>query len=79
MNRQPAPTASAAATAPIGPASRYLTDRQVGQRYNVSRACVWRWAAAGVIPRPIKIAPNTTRWDLYQLERAESERAGAAA
>ena len=54
---------------PFGGADeRFLTDKQVGARYGVSRAAVWRWLAAYPdFPRPIAITPGTTRWRLSDL------------
>lgn len=37
----------------------YLNDKQVAARYSVSRPTVWRWAAAGVIPKPYQIGGST--------------------
>ena len=33
-----------------------------------SPATVWRWAAQGHFPKPFKLGPNTTVWDLDQVE-----------
>jgi predicted DNA-binding transcriptional regulator AlpA len=29
---------------------------------------VWRWVAEGRFPPPFKLGPNTTVWDLDQVE-----------
>jgi prophage regulatory protein len=34
----------------------------------VSPATIWRWVAEGKFPRPFKLGPNTTVWDLDQVE-----------
>ena len=34
----------------------------------VSPATWWRWVAEGKAPAPFKIGPNTTVWDLDQVE-----------
>jgi len=57
---------------------RYATDRDLAKRYDVSRATPWNWAKAGKFPKPKKIGPNTTRWDLDEIERYEAEQGGAA-
>ncbi len=49
-------------------APKYLTDRQVAARYSIARTTVWKWAADGVIPRPVKIAPNAARWPVDVLD-----------
>jgi len=59
-------------------AKRYASDRDLSKRYNVSRATPWNWAKAGKFPKPKKIGPNTTRWDLDEVERHEAEQGGAA-
>lgn len=33
-----------------------------------SPATIWRWVAAGIFPKPFKLGPNTTVWDLDQVE-----------
>jgi prophage regulatory protein len=56
----------------------YLSDVQVSQRYGIGRASVWRWSQQGTLPRPVKLASNTTRWRLSDLIRVEAERQAAA-
>jgi len=52
---------------------RFLTDKQVGARYGVSRAAVWRWLAAYPdFPKPIAITPGTTRWRLSEIMAYEA-------
>ena len=58
-------------------AKRYVSDKYLAERYKVSRATPWNWAKAGTFPRPKKIGPNTTRWDLDEVERHEAEQGGA--
>lgn len=40
----------------------YLTARQVGARYAISKRTVWRWAATGKLPKPHELTEGTTRW-----------------
>ena len=56
--------------------SRLLSDRSVAEILGCSRASVWRRAADGVLPQPIKIG-GLTRWTSDELEIA-IERAKAA-
>lgn len=49
----------------------YLTDKQVAERYAVSRPTVWRWTAEGRLPKPIRLSPCCTRWRLDALEAFE--------
>jgi len=34
----------------------------------VSPATIWRWVSEGKFPKPFKLGPNTTVWDLDQVE-----------
>jgi len=34
----------------------------------VSPATIWRWVAQGKFPKPFKLGPNTTVWNLDQVE-----------
>ena len=36
----------------------------------VSPATIWRWVQMGKFPKPFKLGPNTTVWDLDQVEAA---------
>ncbi len=51
----------------------FLTDRQIAERYSVSRATVWRWVKEKRLPAPARLGPATTRWresDLKAFEQA---------
>ena len=37
-------------------------------RLPVSPATVWRWVAEGRFVKPFKLGPNTTVWDLDQVD-----------
>lgn len=43
------------------------TGKSQGQ-VPVSPATVWRWVSEGKSPKPFKLGPNTTVWDLDQVE-----------
>lgn len=51
---------------------RYLRDTELADRYSIHRSSVHRWAAQGVIPRPVKIG-GSTRWKLSELLKHEQE------
>ncbi|MDQ3565821.1 MAG: hypothetical protein M3436_17520 [Pseudomonadota bacterium] len=34
---------------------------------------VWRWTSIGLLPKPVKIGPNSTRWLLAEVEAAEAK------
>lgn len=49
------------------------SDKELAQILGISRATVWRWASEGIIPKPIKITPGTTRWKLSDIPMANQE------
>lgn len=53
----------------------WLSDRDLAVRYGVNRITVWRWARSGVIPKPRKIGPNTSRWSASEIEAHDAEMA----
>lgn len=55
-------------------AERYLTVKQVAQRFSVTPQTVWRWSKQGPslsFPRPVRIGYGTTRWRLSDILRYE--------
>lgn len=50
----------------------YIPDTAVAERYGINRITVWRWAAAGRIPKPVKLSPGCTRWRISDLEAVEA-------
>ena len=52
----------------------YMTDTALAERYQVSRATIWRWAQAKRFPDPIKLSAGCTRWRLIDIEKWETER-----
>lgn len=51
---------------------KYIPDTAVAERYGISRVTVWRWVAAGRLPKPVRLSPGCTRWSLAELEAAEA-------
>jgi prophage regulatory protein len=49
-----------------------LSVQSVAERYEVSKATVWRWVKEGRMPAPVKMGSSTTRWVLADLEKWES-------
>lgn len=45
---------------------RFLTDKQVADRYGVQRSSIWRWTQTG-FPCPVKLSPGCSRWRLSDL------------
>jgi predicted DNA-binding transcriptional regulator AlpA len=66
----------------------YLSDKQVAERYGVSRVTIWRWVRkpAGKdttpFPHPITLSPGCVRWKASDVEnweaRAEAKSTEAA-
>ena len=50
----------------------FLSDRQVAQRYSVSRQTPWGWLKKDTqFPKPVSLSPGCTRWRLSDLEAWE--------
>lgn len=64
------PAAPNARTAPRGPA-KFLTARDVSERWNISRPTLWRLSKKGYAPRPLRFASGTVRWPLEEIEAFE--------
>ena len=60
---------------------RFISAEQLAERYAVNRSTIWRWAQVerGLLPRPIRISEQCTRWDLDEIELLERERDANAA
>ncbi|MDO6482007.1 helix-turn-helix transcriptional regulator [Shimia thalassica] len=46
---------------------RFLKDTEVAARFGVCRQTIWRWAAIGDFPQPIKLSAGVTRWRRSEL------------
>ena len=62
--------------------AQFSGARAVGKRYQTSQSTIWRWAneprfAHLNFPKPVKLGPNTTRWDDSDLDRYDAERKAA--
>jgi predicted DNA-binding transcriptional regulator AlpA len=62
----------------------YVSDKQLAERYSVTRKTIWEWSAKGILPKPVRLSGddgNCTRWrfDLIEQRDAEVERKSAAA
>jgi predicted DNA-binding transcriptional regulator AlpA len=53
----------------VGRISEVATTPKKKGLVPVSPATWWRWVAEGRAPQPFKIGPNTTVWDLDQVEQ----------
>ena len=45
----------------------------------VSPATIWRWVAESKFPAPFKLGPNTTVWDLDQVDAWLAQQAAESA
>ena len=50
---------------------RFLSDKDIAERYSVHRATPWRWVKEGKLPQPVKITAGCTRWKLADIEAWE--------
>ena len=55
--------------------TKYVSADQLAERYGIDRSTVWRWAVRGILPQPIKLSEQCTRWKLDEIEQAEADRA----
>ena len=54
----------------------YVSDRQLGARYNVHHLTPRRWMDTDPsFPKPIRLTPGCTRWKLSDLEAWERSKA----
>lgn len=58
--------------------SMFLSDKQVADRYSVSRISIWRWQKQGHFPKPVSLSPGCTRWKLSDIEAWEASRTVSA-
>ncbi|SDH65730.1 helix-turn-helix transcriptional regulator [Roseospirillum parvum] len=67
---------------PVPGGSPFATDRDLAERYSVDRMTIWGWAKDGLIPAPLKLGRQTTRWRWDDIiaheERLASEQLEAA-
>jgi len=52
----------------------YVSDSQLAKRYSVSRSTIWRWAAHGLLPSPVRLSGCCTRWRVVDIEARDAER-----
>ncbi len=54
---------------PPGLPTEWASDKQLAERYSVSRATIWRWNKEGHLPPPAKIG-GATRWRVADADTA---------
>ena len=55
----------------------FISDRQLGERYQCHRTTIWRWARNGKFPPPISLAARVTRWRMSDVLAWEQRRVAA--
>ena len=48
----------------------YLTDRQMAERYRVSRGTIWAWAKLNILPKPHHFG-RAARWRRDEIMATE--------
>lgn len=61
------------------PDAAHVRLPMVATLYATSPSNVWRWVQEGLIPKPRKLGPQTTVWNVGELRRALAKAADAAA
>ena len=57
-------------------AEAYLTDLQLGTRFGVHRATIWRWTKGrNGFPMPVALSPGCSRWRQSEIETWERAKA----
>ena len=65
--------------------STYLRERQLAStptrpgRLPISAATLWRWAAAGKFPAPVRLSEGVTAWRISDIEAWEAKHRGVTA
>jgi len=49
---------------------KYVRAKQIAEEKGVCIATVWRWAAAGILPAPIRPTKRTTLWNAEEVDEA---------
>ena len=58
--------------------TKYISASQLAERYGVDKSTVWRWAQREILPAPVKLSEQCTRWRLDEIERRDAEREATA-
>lgn len=52
----------------------YLSARDLATRFAVSPKTIWVWTRDGMLPEPVHLGPQVTRWRIDAIEAFERER-----
>ena len=50
---------------------RYLTARDLCERWGIGRATLHRQRAAGYVPKPVHFGPRSVKWPIEEVEAFE--------
>ena len=65
---------------PLQTPETYLSDRQLGTRWQVHHLTPRRWIKSDdTFPRPVHLTPGCTRWKLSEIEAWEAAKASQTA
>ncbi len=58
--------------------SQFLRVNAVAHRYDTTASTIWRWSREARFahlnfPKPVKIGPNVTGWDVTELDVYDAE------
>ena len=47
-----------------------VNARTMSLRLDAHEDTIWRWSRTGILPKPIKVGENTTRWNVGEVKAA---------
>ncbi|MGJ7456964.1 helix-turn-helix transcriptional regulator [Halomonas sp. RA08-2] len=53
---------------------KYYSDKQLAERFGVTRSTIWRWVKIGLLPAPVRLTKGCTRWRSPDIEAWEESR-----
>lgn len=56
------------------PDSAYVRVQMVAKIFSISLGSVWIWAKNGHLPKPTKLGPNVTGWNVGELRAVIAQR-----
>jgi predicted DNA-binding transcriptional regulator AlpA len=59
---------------PLDEEQRYVTAKYIARRFGISLSSVWKWNAAGKLPKSVRFSSQITRWRVSDLDAWENER-----
>lgn len=50
----------------------FLSDKQLADRFAVTRQTIWRWTRTSDFPAPVRLTRGCTRWRASDIEAWEA-------